>query len=1081
MTTTLPDDVARETIRTATDRTLFVNAGAGSGKTKALVDRVAQLVLVDGVPLAVIATVTFTEKAGAELRDRLRARFEHEDAGDSSTAARARAALDALDEAAIGTLHSFAQRILSQHPIEARLPPVIEVLDEVGSGVAFAERWEVLQRELLDDDSVAEPLLLGLELGVRFDHLRSLARRLGNDWDLISEKALAGPEPRLVLPELDELLDRVHEVAALRRHCRDGGCKLLAVLDRLAELAVQIAAAHDEQMRFGLLTQIKAVKVGNTGRAADWAVPMREIRDAVKDLAERAESVLDRLVDQCLQLLTRWIARKVLEAADLRREEGRLEFHDLLVLSRDLLQRDAEVRVALHRRYSRLLLDEFQDTDPVQAELAVRIAAGADGGAERWQDVEVPPGRLFFVGDAKQSIYRFRRADIATYLEAEQTLGEAQTLSANFRSVPGVLDWVNDVFSRLIVQGPHQPAYQPLARVRPDGGSGPPVTILGPDPHPGSPSADQLRAAEAADVAGMLRRVLDERWQVWDESARRWRAAEHRDIAVLVPSRTSLPALSEALSAAGVPFRAEASSLVYQSEEIRELLMCARALSDPNDDLALLSVLRSPLFGCGDDDLFRWRHASKRPGWWHRDERGELETDGPVGRALQVIDRLTWQSRWQSPSQVLERIVSECRVLEVATGRADVRDVWRRVRFVIDQARAWHEISGGGLREYVAWAGYQAQEATRVAEAVLPETDSDAVRAMTIHAAKGLEFPIVVMSGMSTRPNTQKGVQLRWTADGVAVSLRKGIQTEDFGETQPLDEQMDDMEKRRLLYVAATRARDHLIVSLHREETPRRAAADLLAGAGAVTRGVELFSAEPSTAGTERTVERFTGEPPPALAEWERRIAASRTNAAAERVRSASGMEGTEPELVLAETVDERAQGMAKGARDLELPPWSKGRYGSAVGRAVHAVLQSVDLAAGDGLDAAVAAQSLAEGVIGQEDLVRRLAQSALDSELVVRAAQREHWRESYVGTVAEDGTLLEGYVDLIFRDDDGALVVVDYKTDAIPRTALQSRVTYYAPQMQAYRDCLVAATGGPVRSVLLFLHPGGSIMAPVS
>ena len=174
----------------------------------------------------------------------------------------------------------------------------------------------------------------------------------------------------------------------------------------------------------------------------------------------------------------------------------------------------------------------------------------------------------------------------------------------------------------------------------------------------------------------------------------------------------------------------------------------------------------------------------------------------------------------------------------------------------------------------------------------------------------------------------------------------------------------------------------------------------------------------------------------------------------------------------IAETIDEAAEGRAKGPRDLELPPWSKGRYGSAVGRAVHGVLQIVDLQTGGGLAQAVAAQTLTEGVVDQTSLVQALAQSALDSDLVRRAADREHWRETYVGTEQADGSILEGYVDLIFRDDDGTLVVVDYKTDAVPAGGLMSRVTYYRPQMEAYRTCLAAATGSRVVVQLLFLHP---------
>jgi ATP-dependent exoDNAse (exonuclease V) beta subunit len=290
---------------------------------------------------------------------------------------------------------------------------------------------------------------------------------------------------------------------------------------------------------------------------------------------------------------------------------------------------------------------------------------------------------------------------------------------------------------------------------------------------------------------------------------------------------------------------------------------------------------------------------------------------------------------------------------------------------------------------------------------------------------------------------------------------------------------MDQHERRRLLYVAATRARDHLVVSLHRDaKKSASTAAQLLADAGATTPDTVAFAlqqpaAEPVESGVGQVV-----APPPPWRMWLEELTAIRDRAEQPAAISASGLEGTEPAVVLADDAadDGRAVGgKAKGARDVELPPWSKGRYGSAIGRAVHAVLQVVDLATGEGLDEAVAAQSLAEGVSGQEGLVRDLVRSALDSDVVQRAAAREHWRESYVGTVRDDGTVLEGYVDLVYREDDGSLMIVDYKTDAIPSGAVQSRVDYYRPQLEAYVQAHAAAVPGPVSASLLFLHPDGS------
>jgi ATP-dependent exoDNAse (exonuclease V) beta subunit len=427
-----------------------------------------------------------------------------------------------------------------------------------------------------------------------------------------------------------------------------------------------------------------------------------------------------------------------------------------------------------------------------------------------------------------------------------------------------------------------------------------------------------------------------------------------------------------------------------------------------------------------------------------------------------------------TPSEVLGALVADRRMFEVAATGPRSRDQWRRLRFVVDQARAWSETEHGGVRSYLAWAARQGEETARVAEAVLPETDLAAVRVMTIHAAKGLEFPMVVLSGMSSAPRNPRGVRVLWTDGGYEVSLTKVVQTNDFENVSPLDEQMDKLERRRLLYVAATRAQDHLVVSLHRKGSGSTNA-EILADAGAATATgpvaftppVEPPAPPPAPSVDESDLPEWTAW----LATVESVRAASRRSAAV----SASGLEGTEPAVVLQVEADP-PPGAAKGARDVELPPWSKGRYGSAIGRAVHGALQVIDLATGSGLDQAVASQCVAEGVVDYADVVRALVQSALDSELVQRASARPHWRESYVGMVQEDGTVLEGFVDLIFRDDDGSLVIVDYKTDAIPADAVSARTTYYGPQIRAYERILTTATTSSATAQLLFLNPSGLV-----
>jgi ATP-dependent exoDNAse (exonuclease V) beta subunit len=352
------------------------------------------------------------------------------------------------------------------------------------------------------------------------------------------------------------------------------------------------------------------------------------------------------------------------------------------------------------------------------------------------------------------------------------------------------------------------------------------------------------------------------------------------------------------------------------------------------------------------------------------------------------------------------------------------------------------------------------------------------VRILTVHGAKGLEFPITILSGLTTalarRPN---GVQVlfpgaaRW-----AVKLKKGLDTEDFKSAIPVEEQMDEHERLRLLYVAATRARDHLVVSVHRKHgaKPDATAAGLLHRAGWDETLVEVLdfgAAEPNPPLATSAVPVTAALP--SLAEWESARAAALASGTRRLATSAT-------QLAEAAARARDDVGLRKDPRDIDLPPWQKGRYGTAVGRAVHGVLQTVDLASGAGLADAAAAQAAAEGVLGREGVIASLCRSALASDIVQRAAARQHWREVYVGVPYGDA-VLEGYIDLLYRDDDG-LVVVDYKTDAWETEAdLAGKVERYRVQLDAYALAVETVLDEKVvRSELLFLATTGDAHAVV-
>ncbi len=426
-----PDQDARDRIAADLGATLFVEAGAGAGKTSSLVARIVNLVD-SGVPITGIAAITFTEKAAAELRNRVRRELER------STSDLAAAALDRLDHAPIGTLHSFARRLLFEFPIEAGLPPGFSVLDELESALAFDEQWDDLLDRLLDDPAPAAGPLAGgrpfVEL-CEFDGFGILrgVRRIADDfranWDLVAERVSFEAPPPLTV-DVAPLVAVGTAIAGTEVPVDDGQAKhvrdIAAAVDavsRSTTLRSTLEVVDALNDKYGAWTDDRPAR-GNQQKwkkhfgATDGPVRLAELKSQQAELGRLAAELIERVKLHRRMLAGAIVGRFVVDAADERATSGQLEFHDLLVLARRLLSHRPTVRAFLHERYPRVLLDEFQDTDPIQLEIAVRLTSAPDdpGQDSDWRALRPLPGRLFIVGDPKQSIYRFRRADIAQYL-----------------------------------------------------------------------------------------------------------------------------------------------------------------------------------------------------------------------------------------------------------------------------------------------------------------------------------------------------------------------------------------------------------------------------------------------------------------------------------------------------------------------------------------------------------------------------------------------------------------------------------------------------------------------------------------
>ena len=685
-------------------------------------------------------------------------------------------------------------------------------------------------------------------------------------------------------------------------------------------------------------------------------------------------------------------------------------------------------------------------------------------------------GKLFFVGDPRQSIYRFRGAEPELYERALEDLVPSGplVLTSNFRSVPPVLRFVNAVFERINAgnRGDGR-RYHALSIVRDDGLAGT-VQVVGSEPE-GRLSAHDRRVREAGDLAALVARCVDEGWSVEDNGTSR--PARYGDIAILVTKRSGLAELEDALDDRDIPFRADSPSLILRSAEVRDFLACLQAIDAPGDDAALISALRSPLLSCGDDDLWRFRHNGGR--WRLEDAR--TDASEPVGRALSRLRSLAERRHELGLLGCVRAAAAELEIFEFAATTRHGEESLRRLLYLFARASAYVEAGGTSIAAFVDWIDRQAGARVRGVEAAVSEKDG-AVRILTVHAAKGLEFPVVFLAELASDPARQRaaGPILFDDDDLFEVRIRQGIETPGYTALYEEEVRRADDELVRLLYVAMTRARDHLVLSLHRTEPGTKARlsladqlGELLVDLEGTYVNVDVSGVAPPVRAALAAAPRGPASTKASFAKWREACAVlCRTSALPVSV-SAGSLEAGAVQAPKGQSLTEDGRATPDSDR------WRSPRGATAIGRAVHGVLQRVDLHDGGGLADLVVSESVRAGCADSHEKVEALVRAALASEELRRAAAAErYWRELPISVPIGVG-VLDGVLDLAYEEK-GRLVVVDYKTDTLKdEDALRRRFTTYVPQAGAYAYALQRVLGRRVeRFTFLFLNSPDGVRA---
>ncbi|HEX9189840.1 MAG TPA: UvrD-helicase domain-containing protein [Vicinamibacteria bacterium] len=1057
------DEEARERARRDHRTSLVLEAGAGTGKTTLLVDRIEAIVRGGAARLEEIASVTFTENAATTMKLRLRERLERARADEALPAVereRVGAALDVLERASVSTIHALCAQVLQERPLECGVLPGFRMADEAEADALFAEAWEEWLGERLvgGDDVLLDALDRGIPLegdgwGERTS-LRGLARTLVDQRDL--EPVAGGPfDAGSARKELLARGARARELAAPVT----AGDSLGGRLERLAD--------HAEASRFlegdALVRHLLALEPiqTNFGFAKHWPsaealAEGRGIAAWVRDVRAAWPSALGadlhgRLV-RALSGVGVLYSRK-------KAERGVLDFLDLLLKARDALRDHAGVREWFRRRFAHLVIDEFQDTDPLQVEVA-RLLAG-----DR-------PGALVVVGDAKQSIYRFRRAEVRLFRDLVEGApdGAVLHLVQNFRSRPAILRFVNRVFADLIQASDEadQPAYEAIAA--PPGLSEEAAVVALRFAAPTNASGMDLLGAEAGGLAAFLAGIARGDEAVRDPLRGALRPSRAGDILVLARRLTRVSVLEEALEALSLRFTVEGGKSFFDRQEVHETLAVLRAVDDPEDRIALVAALRSSFFGVSDRDVVAYS-LSGGPLWAGAIDVGR--PGGPVlGPAVAFLAELHGMRRHASVPALLERLYDETRVLAALTGSRRGEAQIANLEKVAALAREASSLGALTLRGFTRLLEDRIANARE--EPDLPSTrpgDPDTVRVLSIHKAKGLEAPVVALYDTDDGGYSPITTVPLWEEGRIAIGFRGGCQPPDWDALVRREEKKGRAESRRLLYVAATRARDLLVVPRPPvdaalgefwkdlvERLPAASDADVrVVDVEAAPRsevggrGRELWAIA-NAEGGDAVASRWTAERKDLVA-----------RAAERELRPVSATR------LAASAAPEAAPAAGAGG-------------GREFGRLVHRLLEWVpleDVDAGRPARVRAMAEALAPSFgLDAESAGRAAAQveRALSLPVMDRARRSPRvWRE--LALWFPDGAhLVEGIVDLVFEEQ-GQLVVVDYKSDAIGEDQALAQAAHHAPQLQLYGRGLAQAAGQPVRErLVLFTAIGRAV-----
>lgn len=1007
----------------------IVEAGAGTGKTTLLIDRIFNMVTCEDesqrISLSKIVAITFTKKAAAELKDRLRGRFLKE------TSSLSRTALLEVDDAQIGTIHSFALKLLQKHGSKLGLPPVLELLDDFSLNRRFDEWWS--QTILASQEKEVAALMSATDaMGISMNSLKDLVKLLALDpkdtngfqMDANGKDSLAHFQSAFGL--LEETLKAVPQSDSLDQ------------VRNIIEYG-RVNFINSEQSSAKVLEIVTATswpKTSNIGTIAN-----AESHGISKQLHNEIRGKVDELL-RCKAIFLRDCFEKALENLlpvfrNFRiqlHNQGLINYDDQLALTNNLLLNDATILHELSKSIQAIFVDEFQDTDPIQFSIVKTI----------WDFIQCP---LFLVGDPKQAIYGFRGSDVRIMQDVQEQSLLKERIQTNFRSSGPIIQWVNSRFE-LLFNEPEQVTYSKLISHSDSNASQVDrcIRVMDLAKQSDKEKVEELRLRQAKCLADNVQYLHHEE------------GIPFKEIAVLYPKRTGIESLLDAFEERGIPYQIESRVSIFESEGVHELLSVLKSIDDPFDQPALVGALRSSLFAHSDQELYDYRIAG---GEWTLKHSANLSAQGnAITDSLAILD--SWRANRinLSISDLIKTILKDRYAFEVA--RSVIGESQRELdyRAFTQFAYDFESDNSPTLRSFLNYCEMLMDQNIRQEVPVNPDVQNDAVRLLTIHSAKGLEFSVVILMGLETSGNSRE-VWLEAVQGKYEYYLNANAKSAGSDLISLRRKESARLESNRLLYVAATRAKDKLVVALP----------DVHLGKSIRDKCYEsLEHLLPELWNVPRISIR-------AKKEAEERVESKRL-----RVRSCD-LECILPS-VAATTLAHDEESSALDATLTQSKSFAGG--GAQFGIAVHSVLQAIPIVklipfTEDYRDSIVhiceiegARQSLRAD---QTKEVIECTIRALQSKALLGIGSNQFYKEIPF-SVSVEGKVLQCVIDLLIVNSDGSLSIIDYKTDSVSNSEdIEERMSRYRVQAGCYALAANITYGAQIRDcTFLFLRSKSEI-----